>query len=147
MMRNSFFDLENGVDLYTSKYGNCKGILKLCLFLFVPEILQQIQDKINVDQVSFINEQSSAIWLDTCRQLMHKCFSPNKRISVKFVDNEGESEGAVDVGGPKQEFMRLVVKSAHDDSGIFIGPVGCRSLFPNVIGMCLRTIEMINSAN
>ena len=40
------------------------------------------------------------------------------------------------MGGPKREFLRLVVKAANEDSGIFIGPAGCRSLFPNFIGMC-----------
>ena len=68
---------------------------------------------------------------------MCKGFSPNDRISVKFADNEGKSEGAVDVGGPKRKFLRLVVKAANEDSGIFIGPAGCCSLFPNFIGMCL----------
>ena len=68
---------------------------------------------------------------------MRKRFSPNNRISVKFADNEGKSERAVNVGGPKREFLRLVVKAVNEDSSIFIGPVGCRSLFPNVIVMCL----------
>lgn len=44
--------------------------------------------------------------MDTCRQLMQKRFSPYNRISVKFGDNEGNSQGAVDVGGPKLEFLR-----------------------------------------
>ena len=104
----------------------------------MPEILQQVQDKINEDQISFINVRRSAIWVDTCRQLIRKRFSPNNRISVKFADNDGKDEGAVDVGGPKREFLRLVVKAANEDSGIFSGPVGCRSLFPNVTGnLCL----------
>ena len=42
-----------------------------------------------------------------------------------------------DVGGPKRGFLRLVVKAANGDSGIFVGPARCRSLFPNVVGMCL----------
>ena len=42
-----------------------------------------------------------------------------------------------DVGGPKRGFLRLVVKAANGDSGIFIGPARCCSLFPNVVGMCL----------
>lgn len=78
----------------------------MCISLFtwnrtLLENLQQVQDKINADQISFINVRRSAIWVDTCRQLMRKCFSPNNRISVNFADNEGKSKGAVDVGGPK----------------------------------------------
>ena len=75
--------------------------------------------------------------MDTCRQLMQERFSPYNRISVKFGDNEGNSQGAVDVGGPKWEFLRLVVKAANEDSGIFIGPATCCSLFPNVVAMRL----------
>ena len=47
---------------------------------------------------------------------MRKRFSPYNRISIKFADNEGNSEGAVDVGGPKREFLRLVVKAANEAS-------------------------------
>ena len=39
--------------------------------------------------------------------LLQKWFSPNNRISVKFVDNEGKSKGAVNVGGPKREVSSL----------------------------------------
>ena len=66
---------------------------------------------------------------------MRKRFSTLHRVSVKFADNEGKSEGAIDVGGPKREFFRLLVKAANEDSGIFIGPEGCRSLYPNSFGM------------
>lgn len=93
--------------------------------------------KIERDQTAYINVQRSAIWSDTCRQLTRKRFSPLHQISVKFADNEGKSEVAVDVGGPRREFLRLVVKAANVDSSIFIGPEGCRSLHPNSIGMCI----------
>ena len=31
-------------------------------------------------------------------------FVPSRRLSVKFADDVGQSEGAVDLGGPTQEF-------------------------------------------
>ncbi|MGH0189678.1 UNVERIFIED_CONTAM: hypothetical protein FKN15_037320 [Acipenser sinensis] len=37
-------------------------------------------------------------------------FSPTKQMDIKFTDNEGISEGAVDLGGPKREFLRLVLE-------------------------------------
>lgn len=58
--------------------------------------------------------------------MSRKKFSPGNNISVKFADNVGTSEGAVDVGGPKREFLRLAVRSANLDSGVFIGAEGCR---------------------
>ena len=75
--------------------------------------------------------------MDTCHQIKCKRFSPYNRISIKFADIEGNSEGAVDVGGPKREFLRLLVKAAKEDSVIFIGPARCCSLFPNIVGMYL----------
>ncbi|XP_078361567.1 G2/M phase-specific E3 ubiquitin-protein ligase-like [Oculina patagonica] len=95
------------------------------------EALQDLQLQIYTQETSFINVRRAAIWSDTCRQLMRKRFSPRNRISVKFADSEGNSEGAVDVGGPKREFFRILVKAAKEESGIFIGKEGCKSLFPN----------------
>ena len=122
----------------------------LIIYLFVftnnrtlAEILREIRANIDGDRVSLINVRRRAIWEDTCRQLGRKQFSPNNRLSVKFADNQGGSEGAVDLGGPKREFLRLAVKAANEESAIFVGPPGCRSLFPNTTGMCLSFIYMI----
>ena len=90
--------------------------------------------KIDVMEMSYINVRRSTIWSDTCHQVLQKRFSPMKHMSVKFADNEGNSEGVVDVGGPKREYFRMDVKATNEDSGIFIGPEGCRSLHPNTIG-------------
>jgi len=39
----------------------------------------------------------------------------------------GQSEGAVDAGGPKREFFRLALERVIASS-IFAGPEGCRFL-------------------
>ncbi|KAM4521337.1 unconventional myosin-VIIa-like, partial [Fundulus diaphanus] len=44
-----------------------------------------------------------------------------------FVDGEGQSEGAVDDGGPSREFLRLLV-AALRDSRYFEGPEGSKNL-------------------
>ncbi|XP_006815641.1 uncharacterized protein LOC102807520 [Saccoglossus kowalevskii] len=41
--------------------------------------------------------------------LKHKSFSPFNKISVKFTDDEGSSEGAVDEGGPMREMLTLTM--------------------------------------
>ena len=74
---------------------------------------------------------------------MRKRFSPRNRISVKFADSEGKSEGAVDVGGPKREFFRMLVRAAREESGIFIEPDGCKSLFPNSNGTCFVVVFIV----
>ena len=63
---------------------------------------------------------------------------------MKFADSKGNSEGAVDIGGPEREFLRMAVKAANLDSGIFVRPETCRSLFRNSVGTyschCLQSI-------
>ncbi|KAK5607975.1 hypothetical protein CRENBAI_007263 [Crenichthys baileyi] len=46
---------------------------------------------------------------------------------VTFVDDEGQSEGAMDDGGPSREFLRLQV-AALRDSRYFVGPEGTKNL-------------------
>ena len=38
------------------------------------------------------------------------------------------------MGEPKREFFRILMKAAKEASGIFVGPEGCKSLFPNSNG-------------
>ena len=52
--------------------------------------------------------------------MLRKSFSPSNKISVKFTDDIGYSEGAVDLGGPMREFMTLVLEYLMD-SELFIG--------------------------
>lgn len=55
-------------------------------------------------------------------------FSPTNKMSVKFTDDYGQSEGAVDLGGPRRELLTLVMQylkrsrmfTGHDDTGKLI---------------------------
>lgn len=40
-------------------------------------------------------------------------------ISVKFADDDGVNEGAVDTGGPTQEFFHLAVNEMFSKASIF----------------------------
>jgi hypothetical protein len=37
-------------------------------------------------------------------------FNLRARLSVRFADDDGYNEGAVDAGGPRREYLRLLVK-------------------------------------
>ena len=54
-------------------------------------------------------------------------------------DDFGNSEGAVDIGGPRRKFLRLLVKAANEHSGIFGGPADRRVLVPNSNGKSRHT--------
>lgn len=49
------------------------------------------------------------MWDGAVRGLQRKSFSPENKISVKFTDDSGMSEGAIDLGGPQREFLTLIM--------------------------------------
>ena len=71
----------------------------------LQEILQQLALKINEDKISKFNIRRSHLWEGALRGLRRKSFSPDNKVSVKFTDDSGTSEGAIDLGGPKREFL------------------------------------------
>ncbi|XP_073715793.1 G2/M phase-specific E3 ubiquitin-protein ligase-like [Misgurnus anguillicaudatus] len=58
-------------------------------------------------------------------------FSPEKKVDVKFTDDYGISEGAVDNGGPTREFFRLCLHEIKDKIAIFEGPPNSKLLTCN----------------
>ena len=61
-------------------------------------------------------------------------FNPKAVVSIKFADYHGSSEGAVDMGGPRREYFRLLIRAVNLESGIFCGPEDNRIIFPNATG-------------
>ena len=102
-------------------------------------ILQGLKETVEsssaISLISLINVRRSAVLEDACRHIQRKKFNPSARISVRFADDSGSSEGAVDAGGPRREFLRLLLKSINEDSGIFVGPLHSRILQANSAGM------------
>ena len=50
------------------------------------------------------------MWEGTRRALNRKSFSPENKLSVKFTDDIGQSEGAVDMGGKAREFFTIITE-------------------------------------
>lgn len=100
----------------------------------LQDILKELQSHVDVDKRSYINIRRGHIWEDACRYLSRKKFESKAIISVKFADDDGSSEGAIDAGGPRREFLRLLIKAANEHSGIFQGKLDERVLFPNASG-------------
>jgi hypothetical protein len=103
--------------------------------------LQAILAKLRYDNVdeyshrrSLINVRRRHVWEDASRHLLRKKFDPKAIISVKFADDDGNSEGAIDAGGPRREFLRLLIKDANEHAGLFYGKLDQRVLFPNAAG-------------
>ena len=76
----------------------------------LKEILRNLSETLTYDEISKFNISRNHIWEGTKRALNRKSFQPRNKISVKFTDNIGASEGAVDLGGPAREFFTLVTE-------------------------------------
>lgn len=84
------------------------------------DILKNFQQKINMEKVNQFNVFRENVFSCCVRAMRRKTFDPFKKISVKFSDLEGNSEGAIDEGGPTREMFRLVL-SELASSNLFTG--------------------------
>ena len=76
----------------------------------LKEILADLSKVLTNDEISKFNISRNHVWEGAKRALNRKSFQPHKKISVKFTDDIGLSEGAVDLGGPTREFFSLVTE-------------------------------------
>ena len=76
--------------------------------LSLQEILSQVALIINVEKISKFNISRSHLWEGALRGVRRKTFSPENKVSIKFTDDIGIAEGAVDLGGPMREFFTLM---------------------------------------
>ena len=74
------------------------------------QILQDLSTVINQDNICKFNISRNHIWEGSVRALTRKSFSPQNKVSVKFCDDIGRPEGAIDQGGPKREFFTLALE-------------------------------------
>lgn len=113
-----------------------------CRLLFVfsdnvslQSLLAEIRsNEIQLETRSYINVRRSHLWTDSCRHFKKSKFSPKSVVSVKFADSTGSSEGAVDAGGPRREYFRLLIRAVNLEAGVFCGPDNSRVIFPNATG-------------
>lgn len=69
---------------------------------------------------NLINVRRNHVFEDGISKMDRAKFDPSCPLSVKFADELGSSEGAVDLGGPTREFLRLAVREAFS-SNVFWG--------------------------
>ncbi|KAF5278245.1 hypothetical protein FQR65_LT15734 [Abscondita terminalis] len=85
----------------------------------LKDILTRIRGHLK-DTISQFNIYREDIFNCCVRAMRRKTFNEYNRISVKFGDVEGNSEGAVDIGGPTREMFRIVVNYIKN-SKLFFG--------------------------
>lgn len=96
--------------------------------------MEQIASRVNNDSTVRFNIVRRNVWDGASRAMGRSNFSPEKKVDVKFTDDYGISEGAVDNGGPTREFFRLCLHEIKDKIGIFEGPLNAKVLTCNSKG-------------
>lgn len=98
--------------------------------------MEHISSRVNHDSTVRFNIIRRSVWDGASRAMSRSNFSPQKKVDVKFTDDYGISEGAVDNGGPTREFFRLCLHEIKDKIGIFEGPSDSKVLTCNSRGTC-----------
>ena len=91
--------------------------------LTVTDILNELATAVDSSQgITKFNISRGHVWDGARRAVLRKNFKPHSVISVKFTDDIGQSEGAVDQGGSRREFLQLLVDHLTNESPVFKGP-------------------------
>lgn len=85
-------------------------------------------------EVVRLNITRRNVWDGTMRGMRRPNFSPSKTLLIKFTDDIGQPEGAIDQGGPKREFFRLVLDYMFNYSGMFEGDGNEKFISGNLSG-------------
>ena len=76
----------------------------------VADILAGLRQQVSSDKgIARFNIARNHAWEGARRGFRRASFNPEFTISVKFTDDIGTAEGAVDEGGPRREFLQLIM--------------------------------------
>ena len=109
------------------------------VLLDIKDILKAHCEKVLVSSSeyfrrNYVNIRRGHVLDDGINKINRPTFQSNLPISVKFADDDGNSEGAVDTGGPTREFFRLAVNKMFLKTSMFQGPDGNKVLVHNIQG-------------
>lgn len=94
----------------------------------IEGVLTELSEQIDHSNITKFNVVRTNIFESAKRALNRKKFDPRHKTSVKFMDDIGSSEGAVDLGGPKREFFTLLLQNLLFESPLFFGNTHSRFL-------------------
>ncbi|XP_062866425.1 G2/M phase-specific E3 ubiquitin-protein ligase-like [Trichomycterus rosablanca] len=96
----------------------------------LPEIITNLSHPIDHGRVSRFNISRSNVWDGAIRGFKRATYSETCDMLVRFTDDAGVFEDGIDAGGPRREFLTLLMKHLKDRP-IFDGPAGQRFLVYN----------------
>lgn len=80
--------------------------------------------------------QPESLTLKAMRGFKRSSSSPCNRISIKFSDDSGNTEEAINLGGQRMEFLRLLMQALKDPS-VFEGAEERKKLELDKQGKCV----------
>jgi len=94
-------------------------------------ILSALRESVDQTQPpTQFNINRSHVWEGVRRAVLRSSYTALKTISVKFTDDIGTAEGAVDEGGPRREMLQLTMEHLRNTSCLFAGPSDHKHLNP-----------------
>ena len=96
----------------------------------MSRILRNLTASIQQDRTmgyNMVNVCRDDIFGSAERAFSRRSFNPKQRLSVIFIDQYAEAEGAVDHGGPTREFLRLLMQEIIS-SNLLEGPESARMI-------------------
>ncbi|XP_026036725.1 G2/M phase-specific E3 ubiquitin-protein ligase-like [Astatotilapia calliptera] len=94
------------------------------------EIIANLALELDHKKVSRFNISRSAVWDGAVRGFRRSTYSDNYDMFIKFNDDAGSFEDGLDTGGPRREFLTLLMGSLRNRP-IFDGPPESRYLVYN----------------
>ncbi|ESO93921.1 hypothetical protein LOTGIDRAFT_153394 [Lottia gigantea] len=102
-----------------------------CNSMSSSDVVKKIQGYVNTEKnPTHINVVRGRVLDGASRAIKRSSFDPCAPICLKFMDDVGISEGAVDEGGPKREFFTLAMREISE-SNMFCGDDGDKFIVPN----------------
>ncbi|XP_078023637.1 uncharacterized protein LOC117251931 isoform X2 [Epinephelus lanceolatus] len=96
----------------------------------LPDIVANLSLPIDHKRVSRFNISRANVWDGAVRGFKRTTYSETCDMLVRFTDDAGVPEEGIDTGGPRREFLTLLMKHLKDRP-IFDGPEGHRFLVYN----------------
>lgn len=82
----------------------------------IKQILEELATKINWNQTCKFNINRASVLDGAVRGFTRLSYNPNNRMVIKFSDDKGKYEEAIDLGGPRREFLRLLLVALMQSS-------------------------------
>ncbi len=82
----------------------------------IKQILEELATKINSNQTCKFNINRAYVLDGAVRGFTRLSYNPNNRMVIRFSDDKGKYEEAIDLGGPRREFLRLLLVALMQSS-------------------------------